>query len=93
MTAPLTGAANAADVQASPMPATVIPTIKIVRIAVASFNTFVLIPLQRILLVRSTCPRRAVITTCTTASLIFDDNSGFSTYPSFICCSSACCFF
>jgi hypothetical protein len=32
MTAPLTGAADAADVPASPMPATVIPTIKIVRI-------------------------------------------------------------
>jgi len=34
MAAPLTGAANAPDVAASPMPAAAIPAIKIVRIAI-----------------------------------------------------------
>jgi hypothetical protein len=44
MIAPLTGAAEAADVQASPIPATMEPTIKIVRIGIVSFSVW-----QRIL--------------------------------------------
>jgi hypothetical protein len=88
ITVPLTGAADAPDIPASPMPTAAIPAIKIVRIVISPSittapNAFLLMHS----LVESSSAFAAIFYLQTAiADILIALNLVFSTLPSFICC-------
>jgi hypothetical protein len=86
---PLTGAADAPDDPASPMPAAAKPTIKIVRIMISpSISTAPNAFLLMHSLSRAVLPSLLFFYLQTAiADIIIALNLVFSTLPSFICCS------